>query len=611
MVSTILLPLTTAALTSYDKESIYNDLVWLPDDANACSLGTAGLAAVRPGNVYLLGDSLSERATSQLQDSFTGEWSIDINAEVGRQSSVGASVIDLDKDRVFNANAIVVALGTNDEGSDISSNIEAVTRAIHDANGSAPIFWVDVASTQADPLLNGVNKYIHENALTFDYSVISWFKAVFPSNSPTGGDTDLIDSGGLLDDSGYHQTTDGNAAFADTIFSAISTASKFVSADMVSGADNRATTFNYFVLKGLTPAQSAGIVGNFMAETKGSMSPSITQGDPASGPYTPFRLDNGKGYGLAQWTSLDRKEALQGFAAATGRAVDSLAAQLDFTWYELTGEPPVTGVQRPNESNAYNKLLETQDVEDATVAFHRYYERSSGSEAEGKGEVSYEAAFGPRIGYAEKAFAELSGQTIYSATTLDCNETSYNLQLVSGDTPHIPCQGDIFRDRGVEDGYKEGQLVLIRVCVIRLANGEEGPHVNSQISAAISQMFNDAWASGVELRHGSSFRTMAAQISGRSQPKRGCGDGVPLSAYDIYEAPANTCDPPTERPGYSNHQMGYAIDFTPQIGRGVEGPDGVRTATGNEFWEWLKTNAHRYDMEQLASEAWHWSVDGH
>lgn len=96
------------------------------------------------------------------------------------------------------------------------------------------------------------------------------------------------------------------------------------------------------------------------------------------------------------------------------------------------------------------------------------------------------------------------------------------------------------------------------------------------------------------------WRSTQRQIELRSQPSRKCGNGT-LSHYDIYEAPANTCTPPTARPGASQHERGLAIDFT------CNGNTLTRTSP---CYRWLTTHAHQYGLKNLPTEPWHWSTTG-
>jgi MYXO-CTERM domain-containing protein len=89
---------------------------------------------------------------------------------------------------------------------------------------------------------------------------------------------------------------------------------------------NDKLAFDYFLVKGLTPVQAAGIVGNLDQES--NMNPGAVQ-------------PGGPGRGIAQWSVGGRWNADPGdnavaYAASHGKSVTSLGLQLDFIWFELT-----------------------------------------------------------------------------------------------------------------------------------------------------------------------------------------------------------------------------------------------------------------------------------
>jgi len=138
---------------------------------------------------------------------------------------------------------------------------------------------------------------------------------------------------------------------------------------------NQGPAFEYFVGKGLSPAQSAGIVGNLSEES--GVDPTIKQ------------LGGGPGRGIAQWQVGGRWDT-----AAAGNVLDfaagpparnplSLDVQLDFIWFELTTIP----------SYGLTQLRATTTAEDAVLVFKRYYEGCPACSA------------GRRIEYAEDVLA--------------------------------------------------------------------------------------------------------------------------------------------------------------------------------------------------------------
>ena len=92
---------------------------------------------------------------------------------------------------------------------------------------------------------------------------------------------------------------------------------------------NDKTAFDYFLGKGLTPVQAAGIVGNLDQES--NMNPGAVQ-------------PGGPGRGIGQWSVGGRWDHDSGdnavaYASTHGMSVSSLGLQLDFIWFELTTFP--------------------------------------------------------------------------------------------------------------------------------------------------------------------------------------------------------------------------------------------------------------------------------
>ena len=87
------------------------------------------------------------------------------------------------------------------------------------------------------------------------------------------------------------------------------------------------TAFNFFVSKGLTKVQAAGVVGNLMQES--SVIP------------TAVEFGGGPGRGIAQWSvggrwDTSHNDNVTWYASTHGLSRSALNTQLDFIWYELT-----------------------------------------------------------------------------------------------------------------------------------------------------------------------------------------------------------------------------------------------------------------------------------
>jgi hypothetical protein len=117
----------------------------------------------------------------------------------------------------------------------------------------------------------------------------------------------------------------------------------------IKGNTNAEKAFNYFVQKGLTPEQAAGIVGNLQAES------GVKPGQHQIG---------GPAFGIAQWEG-GRQDNLRSFAAAQGKDVSDLGVQLDFLWQELQGP----------ENAAFNALKGAGSASEAAAIFENKFER--------------------------------------------------------------------------------------------------------------------------------------------------------------------------------------------------------------------------------------------
>lgn len=116
------------------------------------------------------------------------------------------------------------------------------------------------------------------------------------------------------------------------------------------GNNNAQRAYNYFLDKGLTPAQAAGIVGNLQAES------GVRPGQHQIG---------GPAFGIAQWEG-SRRRNLEQFARAQGKPVDDLGVQLDFIWHEC----------QTTERSAFNALRQTRSAAEAAQVWCSRWERA-------------------------------------------------------------------------------------------------------------------------------------------------------------------------------------------------------------------------------------------
>ena len=121
-----------------------------------------------------------------------------------------------------------------------------------------------------------------------------------------------------------------------------------------------------------------------------------------------------------------------------------------------------------------------------------------------------------------------------------------------------------------------------------------GFEVNSQIANNVDGLVAALEAEGFDMG-GWGYRDHQRQIELRQAH---CG----ASEWAIWQMPSHQCRPPTARPGRSNHEKGLAIDFT-ESGRLI-------TSRSSAVFQALRRLAPGFDLLNLPSEPWHWSVDG-
>lgn len=137
------------------------------------------------------------------------------------------------------------------------------------------------------------------------------------------------------------------------------------------GGDNTAKAFNFFVSKGLTPQQSAGIVGNMVEES--GVLPMRQQNKPANQEVSSSQaLSSGLGWGLVQWTPPSKMINPSLAAGKTNAEVDTLAYQLQFLWEQLEGTG--TGA-KISEKAAGDHLKQQTTIDGAARSFMLKFER--------------------------------------------------------------------------------------------------------------------------------------------------------------------------------------------------------------------------------------------
>lgn len=123
----------------------------------------------------------------------------------------------------------------------------------------------------------------------------------------------------------------------------------------LTGKDNIEKALNFFLGKGLTINQAAGIIGNLQWESGSKkLDPKSVQ-------------DGGPGRGIAQWTDTDRWAQLLSYEKKKGADPLTIDAQIDFLWHEMTEVSPW------NQSLPALKATTTADA--ATESFMNTFEK--------------------------------------------------------------------------------------------------------------------------------------------------------------------------------------------------------------------------------------------
>lgn len=359
---TLLIPMHALAFTKDQRFQLERQTYYDPTDCTASSSTASAPVSTGAGlasgsKVYILGDSITARSAATYQSQLSAKgitptisavsgrsWVSPGNPGVGTTGTqgTGKAAVAADAQAIKDANGIVIALGTN--GYIGANPIEEIITTIRAINPSAPIWWVNIAN--GPPGNTGVPDFNTklDQASSGKFTVIPWAKNVDPNGNGTNNPKTL------LDDGTHPSIPLGVDTLVSQVVTAVTTGSTSTTAGAtasvagnqccsgsvsgsttLTGSDNAQKIFNYFIGKGLTPIQAAGIMGNLQAES--GFKPDIIQGGATAPPdYVP---KNGVGFGLAQWTFTGRQQPLVDLAKSQGKPVTDLGLQLDFLWQEL------------------------------------------------------------------------------------------------------------------------------------------------------------------------------------------------------------------------------------------------------------------------------------
>jgi len=368
-----------APISSDELKAIINWQFYDPESVASCT-STGSPTLPEGSKVYIVGDSITYGAKPRYISKFNDKnITAVVNGSVGRSitgagtsggtlKTNGIDAVKGDAAAVKEAKSIVVALGTN--GGNTDQNVQTMIQTIQEINSSATIYWVNVIGTNRAammPVMRDANRAIENNlkrqGMSYD-PIINWFNAVSPDGDPINPAEYEPDPKKLISTSdglNVHPTAAGYDALTDLLISRLtgqsttgtSGATCYSGGGILKGNTNAEKIWNFFKDRGLSPVQAAGFMGNLQAEAhfdpklvqygKPKASGGISRPCPQdSGPDDPtchddtLIVDGQSGYGIAQWTSRGRQQALLDFSRSKGTIAGDLNTQLEFLWIELT-----------------------------------------------------------------------------------------------------------------------------------------------------------------------------------------------------------------------------------------------------------------------------------
>jgi lysophospholipase L1-like esterase len=638
--------------------------------SNRCIAPSANTPTSSPAagsSIYVVGDSLTYGmiASGQLLNKINAAGYItDINftntgttgsppnqvsgpsviAQGGKDIAWGNDRITDNSAAVAASDVVIVGLGTNNIGNvvrndgggalpsaleDFTNEVRGMVANIRAQNPDITIYWTNIYITgilttdfgtfNMDVAMPIMNQAIDTVAAESNVSVIPWGSSEQASA--------LVSSDGIHPSGNYPQMADyivgyvsGGTGLAPNAASGLAGCACSQSKSIVlerSEEERYQSTWNYLVGNiGVSEEAAAGVMGNLQVESAGTMDPQVVEfranfpGDRSPEIPLEFVSSNGQvfrgnfGYGIVQWTSAGRQDGLVALAAATNRSTGSLDLQLDFLFEELRGD-----------YRSALAVLETPEVsiEEASDAILLIYERPAKVLPPPRGTAETRAAeIENRRNRSRTIYEAYKGSGgVYSAATCAGSQNgNVTIDLDAEDTSNITCApGTAVRDDSIA-AYSRGQQFIIKTC------DYGGYTVNSQLSGSLKGLVDQAVVDNVPLSANNSFRSMDEQIGVYNNWCSVAGVTPTPPPYpkssrgDYAECPGGA------PPGYSNHQMGFAIDFNCN---GTLIPQEYSSAQTNQCFQWLQQNAEKYGLYELGHgenrdssgyEGWHWSVDG-
>ena len=201
---------------------------------------------------------------------------------------------------------------------------------------------------------------------------------------------------------------------------------KCVSNSSLVGSTNEEMVWNHFTGAGYSKATTAAAMGNIMSES--GFYPDRVQGDIPRSNYSVdytakvnsgaitetdfvYNGPGGGGYGLAQWTSSDRKQTLYNRTKKSGLNIDDLKTQLDYEEEELRG----SGWNGNDSLKAQWESATEATLKAAALAYCNGFERAASENCNSIRENNAQSIYDKYKNYVKPKVTAGSGGTVNSS----------------------------------------------------------------------------------------------------------------------------------------------------------------------------------------------------
>ncbi len=128
----------------------------------------------------------------------------------GGTSPSGIEAVDINKDAIKSATAIVIEMGTNPtEGGSFKDAVSQMIDKIRAINPTAKIYWVNLVARTNETEYSSRNQAIYDVAASKNVNIIDWFHEVFPKGDPKSFDHNITGNENWFQPDGIHYTGEG------------------------------------------------------------------------------------------------------------------------------------------------------------------------------------------------------------------------------------------------------------------------------------------------------------------------------------------------------------------------------------------------------------------